>query len=93
MGCSRAKWAACDGVPASGTCSLAWFDDGAAETGGLVGDTLVVIRPESSTLVEFSGVTGLNAVRTGRRSGRLVVSESGDGPHGGGYDAVCARCG
>ena len=42
MGCSRAELAACDGVPACETCSLAWFDEGAAEMGVLVGDTVVI---------------------------------------------------
>lgn len=71
-------------MPACETCSLAWFDEGVAERGALVGETLV-IRLESSILVEISGGTGLlvgDTVRTGRRSGRLVVSESGDGPDG-----------
>ena len=89
MGCSLSKLAACDGVPACELCSLAWFDEGDAETEVSVGDTLV-IRPASSILVEFTGETGSNAVRMGRRSGRLVVSESGDGPHGG-YDGAYAR--
>lgn len=91
---SRAKWAGCDGLPPCGTCSFAWFDAGVAQRGGLAGDTLV-IRPASSILVEIVGRTGLMAgdtVRTGRRSGRLIVIESGDGPDGG-YDGVCARWG
>ena len=94
MACSLARLAACDGVRASRTCSLAWSDERVAETGGLVGDTLV-LRREPSILVETSGMTGTmvgDVVRTGRRSGRLVDSESGDGPDGG-YDGVCARGG
>ena len=92
--CSRAKVGARDGVPAFEPCSLAWFDEFAAERGDLVGDTLV-ISLESSILVEISGGTEVlvgDTVRTGRRSGRFVVSESGDGPDGG-YDGVCGRCG
>lgn len=88
---SRAKWAACDGLLAGEICILGWFDGGDAEEGVLVGDTLV-LRLESSILVEFTGETGSNVVGAGRRSGRLVVSESGDRPHGG-YEGVCARRG
>lgn len=96
MACSRASTSSRAGSFASGFCCLASFDEDAAAVvkGSLVGDA-VLERLKSSGLVEAPGGTGAMAgdvVRVGRRSGSLVILESGDGLVCG-WDGAYARCG
>lgn len=92
--CALANMAACDGLLARESYCLASFDEGAAGTGVLVGD-LVVIRPKSSVLDEDPGGIGSmfgDVVRIGRSSEIVVAAESDDGAIVG-YDGACTRCG